>query len=68
MDEKEYKSLIKNISNASEDKLNEIVSDFDNQQFEEIKSLNLDSEMTHKIFGLIKNRAWLERALIKALR
>ncbi len=68
MDEIEYKSLIKNISNASEDKLNEIVSDFDNQQFEEIKSLNLDSEMTHKIFGLIKNRAWLERALIKALR
>ena len=68
MDEKEYKRLLKNMVNTPGDKLNEIVSDFDNQQFEEIKSLNLDAETTHKIFGLIKNRAWLERALIKALR
>lgn len=68
MDEKEYKRLLKNMSNAPKDKLNEIVSEFDNQQFEEIKYLNLDAETTHKMFGLIKNRAWLERALIKALR
>lgn len=68
MDEKEYKRLLKNMSNAPKDKLNEIVSEFDNQQFEEIKSLNLDTEMTHKIFGLIKNRAWLERTLIEGLR
>ena len=68
MDEKEYKRLLNNISNAPKDKLNEIVSEFDNQQFEEIKSLNLDAETTYKIFGLIKNRAWLDRALIKLLR
>lgn len=46
MDEKEYKRLLKNMSNAPADKLNEIVSEFDNQQFDEIKSLNLDTEMT----------------------
>lgn len=68
MDEKEYERLLKNIANAPADKLNEIVSEFDNQQFEEIKSLKLDTETTHKIFGLIKNRAWLERTLIKVLR
>ena len=68
MDEKEYKRLLNNMSNAPKDKLNEIVSEFDNQQFEEIKSLNLDAETTHKIFDLIKNRAWLDRALIKLLR
>lgn len=68
MDKEKYNEFLKSIGYASNVILDEIVSDYDERQIKEIKSLNLDKEITDILINIVKARAFLERSIIKTLR
>lgn len=68
MDKEQYNEFLKSIGYASNVTLDEVVSDYDERQIKEIKSLNLDKEITDKLINIVKARAFLERSIIKTLR
>lgn len=68
MDKEKYNEFLKSIGYASNVTLDEIVSDYDERQIKEIKSLNLDKEITDILINIVKARAFLERSIIKTLR
>ncbi len=68
MDKEQYNEFLKSIGYASNVTLDEVVSDYDERHIKEIKSLNLDKEITDKLINIVKARAFLERSIIKTLR
>ena len=68
MDKEQYNEFLKSIGYASNVTLDEVVSDYDERQIKEIKSLNLDKEITDILINIVKARAFLERSIIKTLR
>ena len=56
------------LKNASKEKLIEVISEIDKDDFEEIAKWEVDEEVKIKAYLMVKNRTMLDRWLIEALK
>ncbi len=56
------------LKNASKEKLIDVISEIDKDNFEEIAKWEVDEEVKIKAYLMVKNRMMLDRWLIEALK
>lgn len=56
------------LKNASKEKLIDVISEIDKDNFEEIAKWEVDEEVKIKTYLMVKNRMMLDRWLIEALK
>lgn len=64
----DYSTILTSVKNASTNELKKLVATVDNEQIENIKSMNITKAEESKLISMIKDRAFFEMLLINALK
>ena len=64
----DYGSLLDSVRNASKDELKKVLFELDNRQFQKIKELNLDDQVTKELIKMSKDQAFLTMLIINATK
>lgn len=64
----DYSTILTSVKSASTNELKKLVSTVDNEQIENIKSMNITKAEESKLISMVKDRAFFEMLLINALK
>lgn len=64
----DYSTILTSVKSASTNELKNLVATVDNEQIENIKSMNITKAEESKLISIIKDRAFFEMLLINALK
>ncbi|RHT38410.1 hypothetical protein DW790_06035 [Firmicutes bacterium AM31-12AC] len=64
----DYSTILTSVKSASTNELKKLVATVDNEQIENIKSMNITKAEESKLISMIKDRAFFEMLLINALK
>lgn len=67
IEKKNYEDMLEQIQGATKEELKMTVFMKDSEDFERIDSMNLDPEIKTSLLRMLKDRTWLELAVIKKL-
>ena len=64
----DYSTILTSVKSASTNELKKLVTTVDNEQIENIKSMNIAKAEESKLISMVKDRAFFEMLLINALK
>lgn len=64
---KDYENMLEDIQGMTKDQLKTVVFMKDSEDFERIDSMEIDPKFKNELYRMMKDRTWLELALIKSI-